>query len=50
MPVTLETFSINPQTNTGVWEDIVFDYTSKTGLYPTISFMPDFEDPLPHRR
>jgi len=43
---TLETFSMAPQTNTGVWEDIVFDYTSKTGLYPTISFMPDFEDPL----
>ena len=43
---TLETFSMAPQTSTGVWEDIVFDYTSKTGLYPTISFMPDFEDPL----
>jgi len=23
-----------------------FDFTSKTGVYPTISFMPDFEDPL----
>jgi hypothetical protein len=43
---TLETFSINPQTSTGMWEDIVFDFTSKTGTYPTIAFMPDFEDPL----
>jgi Secretion system C-terminal sorting domain len=42
----LETFSTGPQTSTGVWEDMVFDFTSKTGSYPTISFMPDFEDPL----
>jgi hypothetical protein len=42
----LETFSTGPQTSTGVWEDMVFDFTSKTGPYPTISFMPDFEDPL----
>jgi hypothetical protein len=42
----LETFSTGPQASTGVWEDMVFDFTSKTGSYPTISFMPDFEDPL----
>ena len=42
----LETFSTGPQASTGVWEDMVFDFTSKTGPYPTISFMPDFEDPL----
>ena len=42
----LETLSMDPQTSIGVWEDIVFDFTSKTGPYPTISFMPDFEDPL----
>ncbi|MCX6233776.1 MAG: T9SS type A sorting domain-containing protein [Bacteroidetes bacterium] len=42
----LETLSISPQTSTGVWEDMVFDFSSKTGAYPTISFMPDFEDPL----
>jgi hypothetical protein len=42
----LEIFSINPQTTTGAWEDIVFDFSTKTGTYPTISFMPDFEDPL----
>ena len=42
----LETASMTPQTGIGVWEDMVFDFTSKTGTYPTISFMPDFEDPL----
>jgi hypothetical protein len=25
---------------------MVFDFSSKTGTYPTIVFMPDFEDPL----
>lgn len=43
---TLETLSITPQATTGQWEDMVFDFTSKTGTYPTIAFMPDFEDPL----
>ena len=43
---TLEIASMTPQTATGVWEDIVFDFSSKTGTYPTIAFMPDFEDPL----
>jgi hypothetical protein len=42
----LETFSMSPQTYTGAWEDMVFDFSSLTGTYPTISFMPDFEDPL----
>ncbi len=42
----LETFSIAPQDSIGTWEDMVFDFTSKTGAYPVISFMPDFEDPL----
>lgn len=42
----LEARSINTQTKTGAWEDFVFDFTSKTGTYPTIAFMPDFEDPL----
>ncbi len=42
----LETFSMVPQAQTSAWEDIVFDFTSKTGTYPTIAFMPDFEDPL----
>jgi hypothetical protein len=43
---TLETPSMFPQNSTGVWEDIVFDFTSKTGTYPIIAFMPDFEDPM----
>lgn len=43
---TLEVASMSPQTKTEAWEDIVFDFSSKTGTYPTIAFMPDFEDPL----
>jgi hypothetical protein len=43
---TLEVPSMTPQAGTGVWEDMVFDFTSKTGTYPVIAFMPDFEDPL----
>ena len=42
----LETTSIEPQTSTGTWEDMVFDFSTKTGVYPIISFMPDFEDPV----
>jgi hypothetical protein len=42
----LEAPSMSPQTLTGMWQDIVFDFTSKTGTYPVIAFMPDFEDPL----
>jgi len=38
--------STGPQTSTGVWEDMVFDYTTKTGTYPKIAFMPDFADPV----
>lgn len=41
-----EIVSINPQATIGAWEDIVFDFTSKTGTYPIIAFMPDFENPL----
>jgi hypothetical protein len=43
---TLEQPSMNAQTTTGTWEDMVFDFTSVTGTYPVIAFMPDFEDPL----
>jgi hypothetical protein len=42
----LEIASMSPQNSTGTWEDMVFNFSSKTGTYPTISFMPDFEDPL----
>jgi hypothetical protein len=43
---TIELESINPQTTTEAWEDIVFDFSEKTGTYPTIVFMPDYENPL----
>lgn len=43
---TVEIASKYPQTKTNEWEDIVFDFSEKTGTYPTIAFMPDFEDPL----
>jgi len=43
---TLEITSMNPQTLTNAWEDIVFDFSAKTGTYPIVAFMPDFEDPL----
>ena len=41
----LEIASVNAQTQIGVWEDYVFDFSSKTGTYPTVVFMPDFLDP-----
>lgn len=43
----METPSMSPQTQTGVWEDIVFDFSSKTGTWPTIVFMPDFVETVP---
>ena len=42
----LEIFSMNPQTLMGEWEEMVFDFSSKTGTYPIVDLMPDFEDPL----
>jgi len=43
---TLEIASMNAQTTVNAWEDIVFDFSEKTGTYPIIAFMPDFEDPI----
>ncbi|KAF0199319.1 MAG: hypothetical protein FD166_442 [Bacteroidetes bacterium] len=43
---TLEIESKYPQTKVNEWEDIVFDFTEKTGTYPTIAFLPDFSDPV----
>ena len=40
---TVEHPSTVPQTVTGAWVDYVFDFSEKTGTYPTITFMPDFE-------
>ncbi len=43
---TLEIPSRAPQLTTNAWEDIVFDYSEKTGTYPIIAFLPDFSDPV----
>ncbi|MEI8046519.1 MAG: T9SS type A sorting domain-containing protein [Bacteroidota bacterium] len=43
---TLEMPSTMPQQKINAWEDMVFDFSSKTGIYPTIAFMPDFIDPV----
>ncbi|MFY8108814.1 MAG: T9SS type A sorting domain-containing protein [Bacteroidia bacterium] len=43
---TLEQGSTKPVTQLNQWVDVVFDFTSKTGKYPIIAFMPDFQDPL----
>jgi hypothetical protein len=39
---TIEVESMYPQTMTNAWEDIVFDFSEKTGTYPIIAFLPDF--------
>lgn len=39
---TIEVDSKYPQTLTNAWEDIVFDFSEKTGTYPVIAFLPDF--------
>jgi len=41
---TVELLSTNLYTTPGVWEDMVFDFTEKTGAYPTVALMPDVED------
>jgi hypothetical protein len=43
---TTEVVSVNSYTTPGQWQDMVFDYTSKTGVYPVVALMPDFDDPL----
>jgi hypothetical protein len=43
---TIEVASMYEQTLTNAWEDIVFDFSEKTGTYPIIAFLPDFEDPV----
>jgi len=42
----LEAPSMAAQATTGAWEEMVFDFTTLTGTYPKVAFMPDFEDPL----
>jgi len=43
---TIEIFSKYEQTKVNEWEDIVFDFSDKTGTYPIIAFLPDFADPV----
>jgi hypothetical protein len=43
---TLELAAVNAQQLTSAWEEFVFDFSEKTGTYPILAFMPDFEDPL----
>lgn len=45
-PPAFEIVSMEPQTVVDEWENLVFHFEDATGLYPTIVFMPDFEDPL----
>lgn len=43
---TSEIASVNAYTTPGQWQDMVFDYTSRTGVYPIVALLPDFDDPL----
>ncbi len=43
---TIEIESKYPQTTTNAWDDIVFDFSDKTGTYPIIAFLADFVDPV----
>jgi hypothetical protein len=43
---TVEIFSTNSYTTPGVWQDMVFDFSDRSGIYPIVALMPDFEDPL----
>lgn len=42
----LEIYSTNSYTDVGQWQDLVFDFSSKTGTYATVALMPDWQDPL----
>ncbi len=42
----IEIESMYPQTLINEWEDMVFDFSEKTGTYPIIAFLPDFADPV----
>ena len=41
-----DVYSMNPQTLTGQWEELVFDMSVVTGDYVKIVLIPDFESPL----
>jgi hypothetical protein len=42
----LEVESIFPQTKVNEWEELVFDFSSLSGEYTGIAFMPDYVEPL----
>jgi hypothetical protein len=42
----LEIESMSPQALTNAWEELVFNFSEKTGTWTTIAFMPDFNDPV----
>ena len=43
---TIEILSMNSYTTPGQWQDMVFDFSAKSGVYPIVALLPDFEDPL----
>lgn len=43
---TVEKLSVNSYTQLGQWEDMVIDFSEKTGVYSTLGLQPDFESPL----
>lgn len=43
---TVEKLSKNSYTNLGEWQDMVIDFSEKTGTYPIVGLQPDFESPL----
>jgi hypothetical protein len=47
---TKEIESMYPQTKINEWEDMVFDFSSMSGAYPIIAFMPDFAENLTEDR
>jgi hypothetical protein len=43
---TVEKLSVNTYSQLGQWEDMVIDFSEKTGVYATVGLQPDFESPL----
>jgi len=43
---TIEKWSTNTYSQIGQWEDIVIDFSEKTGIYGTLGLQPDYESPL----
>lgn len=43
---TVEKLSANTYSQIGQWEDMVIDFSEKTGVYATLGLQPDYESPL----